>query len=295
MNEHKLSTGHLAAVVTILLWGTTFIATKLLLDDYSPAEILFYRFLIGFAALLLAYPHLLKFEGLRREVYYIGAGLCGVTLYYLLENIALTYTYASNISVLLSVTPFFTAILARLFLKETLSAYFFAGFVIAIIGIGLICFNGSRLALSPVGDVLAILAAVVWSCYSILTKKIATFGHHTILTTRRIFAYGLLLMLPSLLFFNFRFDPARLMEAENLFNMIYLGVGASAICFVTWNLAVKVLGAITTSVYLYLIPVITVIAARLILHETITPLAIAGTALIIAGLLVSGHKPKRKA
>jgi drug/metabolite transporter (DMT)-like permease len=75
-----------------------------------------------------------------------------------------------------------------------------------------------------------------------------------------------------------------------VFNIIYLGLGASALCFVTWNFAVKVLGAVKTSIYIYIVPVITVITSTLILHEKITFLSGMGTVLTLAGLFLSESK-----
>ena len=179
--------GHLAALFTILVWGTTFISTKVLLADFQPVEILFFRFVLGLVALLAADPRPLKGTTAKQELTFAAAGLCGVCLYYLLENVALTYTMASNVGVILSVAPCFTALLSRLFLQqeEKLGVRFFAGFGVAMAGIVLISLNGSALQLNPVGDLLALLAAFLWACYSILTKKIAGFGFRTILTTRR--------------------------------------------------------------------------------------------------------------
>lgn len=283
--------GHLTALLTVAIWGTTFISTKVLLVAFQPIEILFFRFLLGLLALTLACPRRLRGTTLRQELTFAGAGLCGVCLYYLLENIALTYTMASNVGVITSVAPFFTVILSYLALKEEKpGANIFAGFVLAMAGVCLISFNGAKLALDPVGDLLALLAAFSWACYSVLTKKLSAYGYPTILVTRRIFCYGLLFMLPTLLFLDFRLEPARLASPVNLFNLIFLGLGASALCFVTWNFAVKALGAVKTSVYIYMVPVITVITSVLILHETITPMAAAGTALTLTGLILSESK-----
>ena len=150
-------------------------------------EILFFRFVLGLVALLAADPRPLKGTTAKQELTFAAAGLCGVCLYYLLENVALTYTMASNVGVIISVAPCFTALLSRLFLQqeEKLGVRFFAGFGVAMAGIVLISLNGSALQLNPVGDLLALLAAFLWACYSILTKKIAGFGFRTILTTRR--------------------------------------------------------------------------------------------------------------
>lgn len=292
---NRKSAGHLAALFTIIIWGTTFISTKVLLVDFKPVEILFFRFVMGFAALLLACPHRMKGVGRRQEMTFVLAGLSGICLYYLLENIALTYTMASNVGVIISVAPFFTAILSQLFLKseDKLGANFYTGFVVAMAGIALISFNGSKLELDPAGDLLAVLAAFVWACYSILTRKITSFGYPVILTTRRTFFYGLLFMLPALFLFDFEAGPERLADVTNLLNIFYLGLGASALCFVTWNLAVKKLGAVKTSVYIYMVPVITVVTSVLVLKEPVTWASVMGTVLAVAGLFLSEYNGKK--
>ncbi len=294
--ENKKTFGHIAALLTIIIWGTTFISTKILLVSFKPIEILFFRFVMGFVVLLVISPKRLKTSGLKEELTFVTAGLCGICLYYLLENIALTYTLASNVGVIISVAPFFTAILAHLFMKseEKLRIQFFAGFVVAMIGIVLISFNGQNLELNPIGDLLAIAAALVWAVYSILTKKISSFGYPVILSTRRTFFYGILFMIPTLFFLDFHPELSRFTNMTYLFNILYLGLGASALCFVTWNFAVKELGAVKTSVYIYMVPVITVITSVLILQEKLTLLAIIGTILTLTGLFLSESKPKIK-
>lgn len=291
--EDKKGIGHIVAVITILIWGTTFISTKILLKDFQPVEILFFRFVLGLAALLMVYPKQLRGTTRKQEWTFVAAGLCGITLYYLLENIALTFTMASNVGVILSVAPFFTAILSSAVSKGEgvgLSLNFLAGFVIAMAGICLISFGGSKVQMNPAGDLLAVIAALVWAVYSLLIKRISGFGFSTIQTTRRVFAYGLLFMIPTLFFFDFKWDLARLANIGNLLNLLFLGLGASALCFVTWNFAVKHLGPVKTSIYIYMVPVITVTASALILKERITSLTILGTALTLAGLLLSELK-----
>ena len=292
MDKKKKITGHLFAFITIFIWGTTFISTKILLNTLSPIEILFLRFTIGFTALWLICPHKLKIKRKKHELYFAAAGLCGVTLYFLLENMALTYTLASNVGVIISISPFFTAIFAYLFLNgEKWNLNFLIGFAAAIMGIFLISFNGNNnLKLNPLGDILAVLAAVIWAAYSVLTKKISEFHYSTIQTTRRIFTYGLIFMIPALLIFDFNPNISLLTQPVNLFNILFLGLGASALCFVTWNYTVEILGAVKTSVYIYIVPVITVITSFIILQEKITGTTVFGTMLTIAGLLISEDK-----
>ena len=292
MKHNKNVIGHMSAVLTMLIWGTTFISTKILLLAFTPIEILFCRFTIGLLVLMAVYPHRLKVKDKKQEIIFAFAGLCGVTMYYLFENIALTYTMASNAGVIISVAPLFTAILAHFFLEgEKLKVNFLIGFLTAIVGIGLISFNGSTtFQINPRGDMLAVAAAMVWSVYSILTKKISAYGYHTIQTTRRIFFYGLLFMSPFLWIMDFQLKPETLIKPLYLCNFLFLGLGASALCFVTWNYAVKLLGVVKTSIYIYMTPVITVVTSVLILKEVITGMAAVGTALTLAGLFLSKSK-----
>ncbi len=273
----------------MLIWGMTFVSTKVLLRSFSPVEILFLRFLIGFFALYLLSPGRMQIKDRRHELYFAGIGLTGITLYFLLENIALLYTYASNVGVITALTPFSVAICSHLFLKdEKLTLHFFTGFLLATTGIFLIHFNGTHaLQLNPRGDLLAILGGIVWGFYSVLVRKVARYHYNTLQVTRRSFFYGLLFLLPTLFFIDVQWDLARLGQPRNLFNILFLGLGASAFCFASWNWAIKVLGTIRSSAYIYLGPVVTVIAAALILSERITLLAILGTALALCGLFLS--------
>lgn len=269
MTSSKNITGHLSALVTILIWGTTFISTKLLLTDFSPVEILFCRFVLGLLALLIVYPHRFGIKEKKQE---------------------LTFTAASNVGVIISIAPFFTALFSYFFLhEEKPTAAFFIGFAVSMAGICLISFNGNTvLKLNPLGDVLAVLAAIVWAGYAVLSRKISSYGYNTIQTTRRIFTYGIAFMLPAL--FLFDTDVQRFANPVNLFNIVFLGLGASALCFVTWNTAVKLLGAVRTSVYIYMVPVITVIVSILVLRETLTWMAVLGMALSLAGLFISERR-----
>lgn len=298
MSERKTALGHGMALITTLIWGTTFISTKVLLRSFGPVEILFLRFLMGYLALWLISPRLMKLHNRKEELYFAAAGISGVTLYFLFENIALTYTLASNVGIIISIAPFFTAIMNYLFLHgEKPGARFFIGFAAAMAGISLISLRGAGgLKINPTGDFLAVLAAVVWAVYSTLTKKIGGFGYQTIPMTRRIFCYGLVFMIPALQVLEFHPDLSLFADPKNLFNIIFLGMGASAACFVTWNKAVDILGTVKTSVYIYLVPVVTVVTSAIVLGEQITAVVLAGMVLTLAGLFLSesGHGAQRK-
>ena len=288
--------GHILAIITITIWGTTFISTKILLNSFSPIEILIIRFIMGFAALCIIYPKPMKFQGIKREVCFAASGLCGICLYYLLENIALTYTCASNVGIIVSVAPFFTAIISKMFFKKTVKLHlnFFIGFAAAIAGIVFISLDKSTIEANPIGDLLAMLAAIIWALYSLLSQKISSYGLNTIQTTRRTFLYGIMFMLLIIPVFHYNPDYSLLIDKNNIFNLLYLGLGASALCFASWNLAVKSIGAVKTSVYIYMVPVITVVSSAIILEEKVTVSLIAGTILTLTGLIISETKMKGK-
>ena len=275
--------GHAEALFTIVVWGTTFISTKVLLRALSPVEILLIRFVLGYAALWLACPHILPLRSWKEEGMFALAGLAGITLYYLLENIALTYTTASNVGVIIAVAPLFVVFLSG----EGVSPRFILGFAASIIGIALMSLSGLSVGTGLFGDMLALSAAIVWAVYSVLTRKIAGYGYSILLTTRRIFLYGIVFMIPAVAAMGFSVSAEDVLTPSVVFNLLYLGLCASALCFVTWNSAVSTIGAVSTSVYLYLTPIVTLVASALVLGERMPGLAVIGVLLTLSGLIFS--------
>lgn len=241
---------------------------------------------------MILYPRRLVLADRQKEWLFIAAGASGITFYYLLENIALTLTTASNVGIIITVAPFFTALLSTLFLKTTKpKKQFFIGFVVALIGVALISYNGNQvLEVNPMGDLLALIASLMWAIYAILTRKISDLGYNTIQTTRRIFFYGLLFMVPLLFVLDFHLELNQFANWTSVANILFLGLGASALCFVTWSSAVRILGAVKTSVHIYLVPVVTLLTSVVILKEPLTIKLIIGAVLTLMGLWISEKK-----
>ena len=300
--------GIILASVSIFFWGITFVSTKYLLRSFSSLEILFYRFIAAYLGLWIIHP---KFEKIvvRDNILYALAALSGVVLYQLTENIAINYTNASNVSVIVSICPLFTAIISQIFLKEKhLSFWFIIGFVISITGVTLVCFNGNTaLEFTPKGDFLALLSGICWGFYSMIISIVNKRQYDPICATRRIFFYAVLIMIPLSLagwgftlkgsatdafFFSFdkKLNAERFSNLLNWFNILFLGVVASGICFTIWNKACKILGTVKVSCGLYLIPVVTIVFAFLALGEELTLLGGLGAAVTITGLFISEKK-----
>ena len=293
--------GYLAAVFTVCVWGLTFVSTKVLLADLLPIEILFIRFVAGLVALTVLRPHVLRLTERRHEWYFIVAGLTGVTLYFLFENIALQYLGASVVGITVSVSPLFTALIGMAIGRErALGAQFFVGFAVAMAGIAIVSVSSAAeggLAFAEgtegwVGIGLCIAAAVSWAVYSNVIAKISDLGYETIHVTKRTIAWGVLFIVALLPLMGARPEALLIaVEPVNLANLAFLGIGASAACFVTWGFAVSKLGPARTSAFIYAVPVLTATASVVILGEPFTLPMVAGIALTLVGLVISQHRP----
>lgn len=282
--------GHLLALITIIIWGTTFVATKTLLRDYDALQIMLLRFSLAWVVLLLLTRKIERPKNLKEEAGIFALSLSGVSLYYFFENTALTYTLASNVSILLAAAPIFTAILAHFFTKdEKLSARIWAGFGIAIAGVVLVVFNGTYvLKLNPLGDALSLLAALSWGVYSVLLKSYVS-RYNGLELTRRMAFYAILLTAPFALW-NKGLPPlAPLLKGENLFCLLFLGILGSALCYAAWNKAIERIGLVNTNNYIYLNPFVTMVAAAVVLDEQITGAGVVGAVLIVGGIFVSEY------
>ena len=200
MSRDKKVLGYFLAAISIFFWGITFICTKSLLKDFSSLEILFIRFLMAYIGLWIMHPKIQKIQPVD-NILFVLAGLSGVVLYQFSENIAINFTNASNVSVIVSICPLFTALIAQYFLKENnLNLWFLLGFIISILGVALVCFNGKmELELNPKGDLLALFSAVCWGFYSLFVSLINKKNYDPICATRRVFFYAVLFMLPLML------------------------------------------------------------------------------------------------
>jgi len=288
--------GHLAAAYCMTVWASTFILTKLLLRSFSSIEIVFLRSVIAYIALSVMSPKPVRTGSFKGELPYILAGFLGIPGYFILENTGLVYTTATNSSIILNTAPLFIVLLSWLFLKERsgIHANFFIGFVMAITGITLISL-GSGGSLSGggdqhlIGDLMTIAAALTWGFYTLATHKIDQVGEPVLKTTRRIFFWGLVWTLP---FLSLGFHPslAALRQPGNLICLLFLGVFASCLSFVMWNYAVRAIGPVKSSIYIYGQPVVSVAASFIVLKEKITPMIILGIVLTLIGVILSGHR-----
>jgi len=304
---------HLLAFAVVAVWGVTFVSTKTLITaGMHPVAIFFIRFVLAYAGIwayiLLARKSRKIWYGWKEELVFLLLGISGGSFYFLTENTALAYTQASNVSFLVCSAPLFTAIFTLLYRRFGKGRFadgledvrlgwpLVGGTLLALAGMALVVFDGSRLQLSAQGDLLAIGAAVCWAVYSLFMGQM-TREYGAVTATRKVFIYGLLTIIPFLGTARESFSPAILSQPTVWGLLLFLGILASLICFIAWNKVMDKLGNVTSTNYVYLNPVFTLLTAMIILGERMTLLAGIGCAAILAGVIwagSAGQAPQQK-
>lgn len=288
-------TGHLGALLVISAWGTSFIATKVLMEDalLSPIEVFIYRFVLAYGVLFLFTFRRLFASSWKDELQFLLCGVCAGSLFYVLENYALQYTTTGNVSLLSCVSPMITAGLMALIFKSRFGAGLILGSVIAFLGVGCIIFShGESLEINPLGDILALMSSFSWAIYAVGVKRLVPV-YDSFFITRKLFFYGVITALPLYLIAGPENHLAAVFtNTVFLLNLLFLVVFCSLLAYIIWNYATKVLGPVTTNNYLYLQPLVTLVAAYFLLGEKISLLGYIGCVLIIGGLIISDKVKK---
>lgn len=294
MHNRSRLTGWLLATFVIAVWGSTFISSKILLEHYTPAQIMLTRFLLAYGALWLLRPRRLVLSR-KQEAAFLVMGLSGCSIYFYAENSALTYTLASNVSILVAAAPIFTAILAHFTGLERFRPSTLWGFLTAFTGVILVVCNGAFvLRLNPRGDLLALAAAGCWAVYSVLLRQ-RNQELDPVLVTRRTLFWGILTAVPIVLLEGEPYPAGSLLTPAVAGNFLFLGLIGSGLCYVLWNRAIRLLGVVATNNFIYLNPFVTMVTARIFLEESISPTAMLGAVLITAGVAASQRSPRADA
>lgn len=291
MEQKKDYIWHLTAVVVVGIWGLTFISTRVLIDNgLTPQEIFLLRFLMAYIGIWFISPRKLWCDNWRDELWMLLSGVTGGSLYFLTENTALEVTLTTNVAFIVCSTPLLTLLLSRLlYRREKATSRLWIGSLLALLGVGLVIFNGNFvLKLSPLGDVLSLTASLAWAVYSLIMRRVSD-RYSTVFITRKVFFYGLLTILPAFLVHPWQFPLSSFSSPSVLFNLLFLGLLASLVCFVVWNVILKRLGTVRASNYIYLNPLFTSVGALLFLGEPLTPVALLGAACVLCGVYLASH------
>ena len=278
---------YVAAIAIVVVWGCTFVQTKVLINSgLRPDEIFFLRFVVAYLMMLPFAGKRLFLGSVKDELTALSLGITGGSLYFLTENYALAYGYCSNVALIVCLTPLVTAVIVGWFFPaERIGKKGMLGSAIALAGMALVVFNGNFiLKLSPLGDVLALSACLCWALYSLAIKRLqGRYGN--MLITRKVFGYGLLTILPLLWVKGVNTDALLHGGVVVWGNLLFLACVASMFCFLGWNWCLERLGTVRATNLLYLNPIVAITSSTIVLGERVTWLAMLGAVLILFGLL----------
>lgn len=290
--------GHIAALLVVLAWGTSFISTKVLMEDaaLTPIEVYVYRFAAAYVLLLAVTFRKIFANSWKDEFQLMLCGVCGGSLYYVLENYALNYTTSGNVSLLSGLSPLITTALIAVIFRVKIGLGLIIGSIIAFIGVAFVIFShGEGIEINPLGDILALMSAFSWAIYAVAAKRLVPI-YDSFFITRKLFIYGVLTAAPLMWIGEHPTHLGILLGNTTYFlNFLFLAVVCSLLAYILWNLAMKKLGPVAANNYMYLQPFTTMIVAYFTLGEEISLMGYIGCALIVGGLIISDKlKVKRR-
>lgn len=294
LNQSKMSVylAHLGAALTVACWGTSFICSKILMEDggFSPTEVYVYRFALAYLLMLTFTFRKIRSNSWSDEFLFMLSGIAAGSLYFITENYALRLTTTANVSLLSSISPIFTTILTAIVFKQAIKLGVMVGSAVAFAGVAcIILSSGGNLEFNPDGDLLALSSALSWAVYSVVIKRL-TPNYNTFFITRKLFFYGVVSAIPLLLLQNEPMHLHLLFDLGNpqyILNLLFLVIMCSICAYLIWNESMKTLGPVTTNNYLYGQPIVTMIVAFIVFNEKIYMLGYVGAILIIAGLVIA--------
>ena len=285
--------GPMAALGAVLIWGLTFVPTKLALAEMGPFTLAVLRFSVALAAILpialRGYPRSATWRKLPLSTT-APLGLTGVALYFGLQNLGLARTTAAEAGLMSATVPALTALLSTVLLREPLGLRRLAGILASLTGVALVVLSpaglaGSRGSLE--GDLMILAASLAWAVYTLIGKRVAGRVPDTVLLACTM-AIGTLLLLPAA-----ALEPAPVplpnASASAWLSVLFLGLGGSAASFFCWSAALRRMDASAASIFINLVPVVTIISSALLLHESLLPAQLLGGALVLMGVYLAGR------
>lgn len=292
-NRESMNRKHITAYVevtfAVVVWGASFIATKLALRDLTPVTVVWLRFSIGVIILGVAAKirHQVSIPKKKDWFYFTILGFLGITFHQWLQSTGLMTVQASTTAWVVATTPIFIAILSWIFLREKLAWLQVAGIITGAVGVLIVVSDGDIRSLfsgqfGTVGDILILISAVNWAVFSILSGR----GLKNYQPTQMMFyvmAIGWLFT--SVLFVTGGgFEDIRHLTWTSFGGICFLGIFCSGLAYIAWYDGLQALPATQIGAFLNIEPLVAVIVAWPILGESIVFITLVGGAIILAGV-----------
>jgi drug/metabolite transporter (DMT)-like permease len=287
--DQKHFLAYIEVTGAVIVWGASFIATKLALQDLAPVTVVWLRFAIGVVILGIAtglkkqftLPH-------KKDILYLSLlGFLGITFHQWLQSTGLQTVQASTTAWIVATSPVFIAILSWLFLREKLLWMQIIGIALAAVGVLLVVSKGNLAAIfaghfGTPGDILILISAPNWAVFSI----ISSYGLKKFPATQMMF-YVMVIgwLLTSILFFSSgNVADLRHLTFSSLMGIGFLGIFCSGLAYIAWYDGLQALPATQIGAFLYLEPLVAVLVAWAILGESLIPVTLLGGAVILLGV-----------
>jgi len=297
-SQKNIYIGIWLAILARIIWSGNFIVAKAVHKEIPPISLNFYRWLV---AALIIFP--LVYKRFRAEWsivrkswnYLFWISLTGISLFNTFVYIGAHYTSAINLALIgTTSSPIMSIIFARIFLKEKIGWMKLAGLILCVTGVLFLLSKGDfhnllHLKFSE-GDLWVLLAAFCFAIYNTMVKKKpAAISPINFLFV--IFSFGTLMVFPFFVW-ETNHSPAVEWKGSLVLSILYLGLGASVICFLIWNAAIGKLGAGRTALFGNLIPIFSSIEAALLLHEDFTWIHVVSMIIVFTGIILANSQLK---
>jgi len=284
--------GTIAILITVIAWGISFISIKMLVDVISPMMLGLLRFSLSSAVIFLV----MKGTGASLKVHkkdlplLFFTGFIGTTIYFYFENNGIMLTTASVASIIIATIPVFTILGEALIYKTKPTWKLLFSIALSVAGVLMVMdidlkeiFSGNGL-----GYLLMIGAVFAWVVYSLASKPLfKKYKEGTIAFYQSFF--GMLMFIPFVFFETTYWDQ---ITTPMIGHLLFLALIASAMGYYLYLYAIDQLGVGTSSLYINMIPVVTVIVSFLYLGESIGLLKVVGGVMVIASVCLATYKPK---
>ena len=279
----------LKLIIAVILWGGSFIATKIALRDVSPLTLVWLRFAMGvvFLGAAARIRRQLTLPGIKDLPYLALLGFIGITFHQWLQSTGLITSQASTTAWIVASIPVFTALIGWLVLHEKLSSMQILGIVLAGLGVLLVVTGGNfskifQGTIGKPGDFLILISAPNWAVFSVLSRRILKI-RPAAWTMFYVMLFGWLFN-GVLLAFGPGLSQIGALTVQGWAAVIFLGVLCSGLAYVFFYDALEVLPASEAGVFIYLEPLVAMIISALVLGELIGPAALIGGATILFGV-----------
>jgi drug/metabolite transporter (DMT)-like permease len=281
----------------VAVWGASFVATKVAVQEIPPVTVVWMRFTIG--VIILGLATILRGQFAlpdRSEVgYFALLGFLGITFHQWLQSTGLVTSQATTTAWIVATMPIFVALLGWLVLAEKLSWRQGFGIAVAVFGVLVVMSKGDLAALvgghfGTRGDYLVMLSAPNWAVFTILSRR----GLKRYPATRMMFyvmAFGWVFS-STLFFARGGLGQWSKLDSDGWLSVVFLGVFCSGLAYIFWYDGLKVLPAAQAGAFLYLEPFVTVIVAALVLGESFLGVSLLGGVVILLGVWMVNRSDK---